>query len=63
MAGKNLRFSLKKVSEKTVEKAMSNTNKKKSSGIDGLSQDKLIIAQDILRIPLTRIINESIEKG
>jgi hypothetical protein len=60
---RNLRFALRKVSEKTVVKAMNDMNKKKSAGIDGLSQDKLIMAKDILKTPLTRIINESIEKG
>jgi hypothetical protein len=63
MAGRNLKFTIKRVSEKTVERAISNMNKNKSSGIDGLSQDKLIMAKDILKIPLTRIISKSIEKG
>ena len=61
--GRNLKFTLKTVSEKTVERALSSMNRKKSSGIDGLSQDKLIMAKEILKIPLTRLINESIEKG
>jgi hypothetical protein len=38
-------------------------SKKKSGGIYGLSQDKLITSRDILKIPLTQIINESIESG
>ena len=63
MANKNLKFELKPVSEKTVEKAMKDMNKKKSAGADGLSQDKLILATDVLKIPLTRIINSSIESG
>ena len=63
MKDKNLKFALKKVSEKTVEKAMGEMNKKRSAGRDGLSQDKLIIAKSILSIPLTRIINASIEAG
>ena len=63
MANKNLKFELKTVSEKTVEKAMKSMNKKKSSGTDGLSQEKLIEGTDVLKIPLTRIINNSIENG
>ena len=38
-------------------------SKKKSSGMDGLGQDKLVLATEILKIPLTRIINSSIENG
>ena len=63
MEGKNLKFSLKPVSEKTVKKAMDKMKKKTSSGKDGLSQECLLIGRDILKIPLTRIINNSIENG
>jgi hypothetical protein len=63
MACKNLKFELKQVSEKVVEKAMKGMNKKKSSWTDGLGQDKLVLATEILKIPLTRIINSSIENG
>ena len=31
--------------------------------MDGLGQDKLVLATEILKIPLTRIINSSIENG
>ena len=51
------------MSEKTVEKAIHEMNRKKSAGTDGLSQDKLIMAKNILKIPLTRLINHSIEEG
>ena len=37
--------------------------KKKSSGLDNISQECLILGADILTIPLTRIINCSIESG
>ena len=63
MEGKNLKFSLKPVSEKTVKKAMDQMKKKTSSGKDGLSQECLLIGRDVLKIPLTRIINNSIENG
>ncbi len=42
-ANKNLKFSLRMVSKKTVEKATKRLNKKKSAGGDGLSQDNLIL--------------------
>ena len=63
MASKNLKFNLKQVSEKTVEKALKSMNKKKSSDTDGLSQEKMIDGTEVLKIPLTRIINKSIETG
>jgi hypothetical protein len=46
-----------------MEKAINDMNKKKSSNKDGLGQDKLRMAKSILKIPLTRIINESVEEG
>jgi hypothetical protein len=63
MKNRNLKFTLKTVSETSVEKAINDLNRKKSSGKDGLGQDKLSMAKNILKIPLTRIINSSIEKG
>ena len=36
---------------------------KKSSGLDELTQEQLKSGADILAIPLTRIINASIEQG
>ena len=59
--GKNLKFELRTVSEKKVRKAMMGMKKKKSSGPDGISQENLILGTDVLVIPLTRIINASIE--
>ena len=63
MANRNLKFSLKTVCEKTVAKAIKSLNKKKSAGRDGLSQENLILGTEVLKIPLTRLINNSIEKG
>ena len=37
--------------------------KKKSSGNDGISQECLLEGAEILTIPLTRLINTSIESG
>ena len=58
MEGRNLKFSLRKETQKQVEKAM-----KKSVSKDGLSQDKLMMGSEFLSIPLTRMINNSIENG
>ena len=60
---RNLQFRLKSVTEKTVKKAMDGMKKKKSSGKDGVSQECLLMGKDVLKIPLTRIINNSIETG
>ena len=35
----------------------------KSAGLDGIVQDVLLLEADIIAIPLTRIINNSIENG
>ena len=42
---------------------MKNMAKKKSSGLDGISQKNLILGAEVLAIPLARIINKSIETG
>jgi hypothetical protein len=63
LKNQNLKLKIKTVSEKLVEKAISDLNKKKSSGKDGLGQNKLVMAKSILKILLTWIINESIENG
>ena len=61
--GKNLNFSLKTVTERTVRKVMDRMKKKKSKGPDGISQELLLLGKDMLVIPLTRIINSSINEG
>ncbi len=60
---KNLRFSLKTVSEKKVYKAICSLEKKKSSGSDGLTQEQLVLGAKALAAPLTRLINSSITSG
>jgi hypothetical protein len=37
--------------------------KKKSAGIDGISQEQLVLGAQVLAVPLTRIINSSISSG
>ena len=63
MEQRNLKFSLKTVSEKKVRKAMDAMKKKKSAGLDGISQENLLLGKEVLVIPLTRIINSSISTG
>lgn len=58
-----LRFTLKTVTEKKVKKAMDDMKKKKSAGLDGISQECLLMGSDIIAVPLTRIINTSIQSG
>ncbi len=60
---KNLTFRLKQVSVKEVHKIMKNMSKKKSKGIDGVSQECLLLGLDVLAAPLTKIINNSITSG
>ena len=60
---KNLKFSLKTVSEEVVKKAMNKMKKKKSAGVDGISQENLLLGTEILAIPLNRLINCSIKSG
>ena len=60
---KNLKFSLKTVSVKTVLKVMKKMKRKKSAGLDGVTQDCLLIGMDVLAVPLTHIINTSITQA
>jgi hypothetical protein len=63
MEQKQIKFSLKTVSEKTVYKAMCSLKKKKNAGVDGISQEQLVLGTKVLVVPLTRIINNSITNG
>ena len=63
MEERNIKFALKTVTEEKVKKAMLSLKKKKRAGKDGISQEQLILGTDVLVIPLTRIINESIFTG
>ena len=59
----NLKFKLKTVTEKKGKKAMLILKKKKSVGKDGISQEQMVLGKDILALPLTRIINNSMSMG
>ena len=60
---RNLVFSLKVVTSKSVKKIMKLMSKKKSKGNDGIPQDCLLQGLDVLAGPLTRVINTSITNG
>ena len=63
MKPKNLSFSLRTVTEEQIKKTMDQMKKKKSAGQDGISQESLLLGAEVLAIPLTRVINASIESG
>ena len=63
MENRNLKFSLKTVTEKMVSKVMRSLKKKKSKGEDGISQDVIMMGEKALLTPITHIINSSISKG
>ena len=59
----NLKFSVKTVTVKAVKKIMKQMKKKKSKGNDGITQECLLLGEEALAGPLTKIINQSIETG
>jgi hypothetical protein len=63
LKNKNLQFSLKQVTVKTVTKIIKAMSKKKSKGNDGISQECLLLGTEVLAGPLTKIINTSIKHG
>ena len=63
MKDKNLKFSLKPVSVKTVQEIMKSMSKKKSKGKDGITQECLLLGLEVLAAPITTIINLSINSG
>ena len=58
---KNLRFKLKTILESKVKKLMDSLKKKKSAGLDGISQGLLLLRADIIATPLTILINNFTE--
>ena len=60
---KDLFFDLKPISQKHLRKLMKKMKKKQSAGIDGLSQDKLVLGSKVLINPLLQIVNQSIREG
>ena len=63
LEGKNLSFSLRTVTETQVEKAIKSLKNKNSSGVDFISPKILKMTVDIVKVPLTAIINSSISQG
>ena len=57
------KLEFKKITQKQLCEHMKKLNKKKSSGLDGLSQENLILGAKHLIAPLTVIVNQSIEEG
>ena len=55
MKPKNLKFSLKTVSEKVVEKAIAGLKMKRSAGADNLTQEQLKLGSKELVNPLAKI--------
>jgi len=63
VANLDLKFGLRYVSEEEVRRALDKLKNKSSSGIDGVSAKILKSSADVLQVPLTRIVNASIEQG
>ena len=63
MKHKTNKLEFKTVTQKQLRKHMKKLNKKKSSGLDGLSQENLILGAKHFIAPLTTIINQSIMQG
>ena len=63
MEGRNLKFVLKTVTERTVRRVMDKMSKKKSKGPDGVTQELLLLGKETLVAPLTWLINSSISSG
>ena len=63
MKSNTKKLEFKQITQKQLTKHMKKLNKKKSSGLDGLSQENLILGSKNLVGPLTTIINQSILEG
>ena len=57
MESNKCKFELKAIKQKQLRKIMKKLKKKNTAGIDGLSQEKLIMGINSLLAPLTAIIN------
>ena len=60
---KRLSFSLRTVTEEKVKKVMEKIKKKKSSTLEGIGQNFLLLGAEVVTIPLTRLAKTSIQKG
>ena len=63
MKNNKLSLEFKTITPKQLAKHLKKLNKKKSSGLDGLSQENLILGAKNLIAPMTAIINNSILEG
>ena len=65
MAGLNTnnKLEFKPITQKKMTEHLKKLNKKKSSGLDGLSQENLLLGSNNLLGPLTTIVNRSIVEG
>ena len=63
LKGRNLNFQFKLVTESQVRKAIMSVKSKTSSGVDFVSTQVLKMAVDVITLPLTWIINNSLESG
>ena len=63
MNKKNLLFKLKQITSKELLIIVKKIKKKKSAGVDGVSQEQLILGAATLAHPLTVIFNKSMEEG
>ena len=61
--GHKASLDFREVSEKKMVEHLKKLKKKKSSGLDGLSQENLLLGANKLVCPLTKIINQSIREG
>ena len=59
----DLSLEFKTVTQKQLSVHLKKLNKKKSSGLDGLSQENLILGAENLIAPMTAIVNSSILEG
>ena len=60
---KNMSFSLKTVTESQVVKAIKSLKNKSSSGVDFISPKMIKLSVDVIKVPLTAVINSSISQG
>ena len=63
MKNNKLSLEFKTVTQKQLSTHLKKLNKKKSSGLDGLSQENLILGAENLIAPMTAIVNNSIMEG
>jgi len=63
MQGRDHRFQLHPASEIDISKAFRKLKPKKSSGMDGISQELLKSIESVVKVPLQLIVNTSISTG